>query len=353
MNSKLKKMLFTSIILFFGMFFANINLAYAEDVCDGTNPNDVCDGDGHGFAKCIYDFESVYEDSGSPTNGDSSYELSDYAKYYRPYRIGMVVYKKNDGHFYGWGDIGCGAWEKETDEYHYSDTVTGTCFIDNYNSNFTNFDGGTWENFVSNGDKDNPKWTCPDKIYIDMDKAANDHLSMHFVKSACTNGVCQYEVLLSNNLSQQNGQPGQLNVSGKKREGKDDGYGRAIDYKNGKSETNSNSKYDITIPSIIAAFADPLKAYKASKGDVDCGLIPDSIMIIVNNAILILQVVGILALVILTIIEFVKVITTAEEDGLKGAIKNTFRRIIMVILLLIVRPIIIWILALINLRSCM
>ena len=52
--------------------------------------------------------------------------------------------------------------------------------------------------------------------------------------------------------------------------------------------------------------------------------------------------------VAMTAIEFVKVITASDEDGLKGAIKNTFRRLIMIIVLLLLPAIIIWILNITN-----
>ena len=130
----------------------------------------------------------------------------------------------------------------------------------------------------------------------------------------------------------------------------DDGTDKTIIAGSREERHSEEVKLDsITIDQITAAYS----VTDADPGDTDCGLIPDSIIKFLNNLFLIIQVIGILLLVVLTIVEFVKVITTAAEDGLGGAIKNTFRRIIMVVLLLILRPLIMWILNLIDLSDCM
>ena len=50
----------------------------------------------------------------------------------------------------------------------------------------------------------------------------------------------------------------------------------------------------------------------------------------------------------MTMIEFIKVITASDEDGLKAAFKNTVRRIIAAIILLLLPMFIIWILNIAN-----
>ena len=83
-------------------------------------------------------------------------------------------------------------------------------------------------------------------------------------------------------------------------------------------------------------------------GTASCDLIPDSIMQFLKNLFLVIQVIGIVLLIVLSAIELIKAIIGADDDGLKGAIKNTFRRIIVVIILLILPAIIIWALNMIN-----
>ena len=63
-----------------------------------------------------------------------------------------------------------------------------------------------------------------------------------------------------------------------------------------------------------------------------------------------MQVVGILLLVILSFVDFIRVITGSDDDGLRTAFKNTGKRIILVILLLIIPWLITWILNLINMN---
>ena len=66
-----------------------------------------------------------------------------------------------------------------------------------------------------------------------------------------------------------------------------------------------------------------------------CTLIDDDLKQWINNFLWIISIVGIIMLVILTAIEFMKVITVSEEDGLKTAFKHTVIRIVCVILLLL------------------
>ena len=87
---------------------------------------------------------------------------------------------------------------------------------------------------------------------------------------------------------------------------------------------------------------------QANEGEHNCDLIPPKIMKFLQNFFFIIQVSGVILLIFMTMIEFVKAVTASEEDGIKGAIKNTYRRIIIVIVLLLLPMIITWLLNIVN-----
>lgn len=80
----------------------------------------------------------------------------------------------------------------------------------------------------------------------------------------------------------------------------------------------------------------------------NCDLIPDTIKDIIKNLFFIIQIIGIILLVVLSMVEFIKALTGENEDGIKQALKNTFKRIILVVILLILPSLIIWILNIVN-----
>ena len=91
------------------------------------------------------------------------------------------------------------------------------------------------------------------------------------------------------------------------------------------------------------------KAINPEEGTIGaCNLIPQSIRDFLKNLFTIIQVIGILLLIVLTLIEFVKALTASSEDGLKGAFKSTIKRIIAAVILLLLPMIIIFIIDIVN-----
>lgn len=80
----------------------------------------------------------------------------------------------------------------------------------------------------------------------------------------------------------------------------------------------------------------------------DCSVIGDNVLIFLNNLFLIIQIISIVLFIILSSIEFIKVITGSAEEGLTKALKNTLRRVIVVIIILLLPLLIGWILDTIN-----
>ncbi|MBR2833385.1 MAG: hypothetical protein IKE75_03020 [Bacilli bacterium] len=112
-----------------------------------------------------------------------------------------------------------------------------------------------------------------------------------------------------------------------------------------KTKQEEKGVQDIDI-SIVKPFDSDIK--EAAAGSHNCDLIPPRIMKIIKNFFFIIQVIGILLLVALSFIEFIKAITASSEDGLLGALKNTYRRIIIVVVLLLLPMLVIWILNIVN-----
>ena len=83
-------------------------------------------------------------------------------------------------------------------------------------------------------------------------------------------------------------------------------------------------------------------------GQRSCDLIPQSVISFLKNTFFLIQVLGVILLVIITIIQFIKVITASDDEGLSKTFKNTVKRIIIVILLLLLPQLIIAILNIIN-----
>ena len=79
-----------------------------------------------------------------------------------------------------------------------------------------------------------------------------------------------------------------------------------------------------------------------------CTIISSDIIEFLNTLFLILSIVGVLLLVAMSAIEFIKAVTGSDEDGFKGAVKHTFIRIICIVILLLLPMLISWILNIVN-----
>ncbi len=80
----------------------------------------------------------------------------------------------------------------------------------------------------------------------------------------------------------------------------------------------------------------------------NCNLIPTSIIDFLSTLFTVLSIVGVVLLVIMSAIEFIKAVTGSEEDGVKSALKHTLIRIICVVVLLLLPQIITFILNVVN-----
>ena len=196
-------------------------------------------------------------------------------------------------------------------------------------SDFFNNAKGLKANF-----RKNKKWVCPSKIWVDIpepDKANWKHLNEYNMYMDRHENSKQ--VNLFDDKSVQKGKH-QITEQAEKTQNED-----------AETSSKSNVKNDIDIGQVVASNSN---IKNVSKGKYTCDLISPKIKTFLDEFFLIIQVFGVILLVVMSMIEFVKAITASDDDGLKGAIKNTYRRIIIAIILLILPMFIGWIIGLIN-----
>lgn len=79
-----------------------------------------------------------------------------------------------------------------------------------------------------------------------------------------------------------------------------------------------------------------------------CAIIGKDIKDMISNALWVIDVAGILLLIIMSAIEFIKAITSSEEDKIKKSFKNTVIRAVACIVLLLLPMIVTWMIEIIN-----
>ena len=122
-------------------------------------------------------------------------------------------------------------------------------------------------------------------------------------------------------------------------------FNAAIEKNNDRTRNTDNFIDDITGDQVLPS--DPTME-KSEKGTVSCDIIPTSVRTFLKDFFLLIQVFGIILLVVMSLIEFVKAIAGSDNDSLRKAIKNTFKRIIITVILLLLPVLIVWTLDMIN-----
>ncbi|MBQ9011584.1 MAG: hypothetical protein IJ093_02935 [Bacilli bacterium] len=113
----------------------------------------------------------------------------------------------------------------------------------------------------------------------------------------------------------------------------------------GQSVQNNN--LNITQEQILS-YANKYSNLKEYSTSGYCEIIDGKVIEYINNLFFVIQIIGIILLVILSMVEFIKAVTAGSDDGIKGALKNTFIRIIAAVLLLLTPMLVTWILNIIN-----
>ena len=81
-----------------------------------------------------------------------------------------------------------------------------------------------------------------------------------------------------------------------------------------------------------------------------CLIIKGPVQEFLNTLFIIISIIGIILLIVMTALEFIKVVTGSDEEGIKTAFKHTIIRIVCIVILLILPMIINWILNVININ---
>ncbi len=113
-------------------------------------------------------------------------------------------------------------------------------------------------------------------------------------------------------------------------------------------EANNYDDFNDIDPALVIPSDPNYSNNKNTANSYSCALIPPTIMKFLKNFFFLIQVLGIVLLVVMSIIQFVKALTASDDDGLSLAIKNTFKRIIILIILLLLPTLIIWVLNIVN-----
>ena len=296
MNKILKNLFIINIVLF-GMFFIGVGSADADSEC----------------IRCIYSYK---EDVVNISETDATTSVAKHAK------AQVVVQKKDDGKDASFSIKGI-CINNANNASAFTEALVGKC-------NFSNIDELNDSKTLKEHFYKNEKLSCP-YMYI---VSGGNSLTLHYIDK----------------------KPKDFTVDSKK----------TCDFNNNISAFTPDEKDPLTdgIPDTSStgdtdydheAAKKIINWGKAAKDDKylgeyssGCDIIGDDVLVFLNNLFLIIQVIGIILLVFLSSVEFIKVITGSEDEGLSKALKNTLRRVIIVIILLILPLLITWILEIVN-----
>lgn len=301
MNKNILKTLCITFIVFFSVLFIKLDSVKA-------------DGDGTGYAQCYYYFEETIAQEELTT--------------YKGYTIGINFYKdgnKKDD-LKSWAHVGCGT--KKTDS---------PCTISNYNDIFHQISRypdyfGALPCFTE-GVCETVNWKCP-TIWV-AKETGNSSMSIYFAEGKCREknwaaapelSACKEYSPIASDI-QSSGNPPELNT--------------VRDVKQGRASSG-----DENIDKIIK-WGDS-EAEKKNYDSAACNIISDDLQDMIDTIIWGISIFAIVALILLTMKDFIKIITLSSDDGFKGAFKNAVIRVVCIVILLILPLIISAIINLIN-----
>lgn len=299
MNKNIIKITLITAIMFFGVFFTNIDSAKAAESC-------VC---------------SFFGEDGGETIGQKENQQ----KRKTIYLVQFTVYKGQ--HTYTNSDI------KYFGEATVSETDTGYA--------------GTNTTEVKAMLTPNPSAKFMDKY--------NTGSFTSVVEKKCTKTACAgIDVTFhSYRMSKEIG----LQVRRENLDGDGSHNADLFAISNDEAEVVKSSEYDIDGNGVITKtdfdgieqWGDKGKDNEQyESGENNCAIIPIDLRDKLSQLFWAITIVGILLLIIMTAIEFIKVVTASEEDGLKGAFKHTVIRAICAIILLLLPMLINMVINIVN-----
>lgn len=316
MNKNIIKTLFISFVLVFSMAFTNmidVRAGYEDDI----------DSE---YAICTYEWKDLISAATETT----------YSEVNVVYKFGYKIYQNDKHNYVVETKLGCS--ESGT-------TNEKNCSIHNR----SNLDEWIIEYYEKEKIPSENEWKCLPKIFIDYDGAGpfEDHFKVNIGTKSGQCWMCLASKPLTKEAFKDDSSHGVLDVNDKSG-----GSNMFIDTTTGKIISSEGIDTDDNNDDIDAGWilnwANNDKPEDSTLETTNCDLIPDSITNFLKNLFFIIQIIGIILLVVLSMVEFVKALTGENEDGIKQALKNTFKRIILVVILLILPSLIIWILNIVN-----
>ena len=275
-----------------------------------------------GYAQCNYDWEN-YIPGGMGVDD------------YYVYRLTVKVYTKKDNHGFDFYKTTSGKYYKVVTE-----SATGDMFndISKFKDADVSLDGG-WSNkfyvdsddYVNGGSK---VWKCPSFIYVSTD---DNKIKYSFSKKdkwkevKCTND--------ENTIINQND----------KTDGSITTSDFASDVENNHNTIDSYDDKGLSqdIQGIID-WGNYNENKEVKYNDNACLIIKGPVQQFLNTLFIIISVISIILLIVMSVAEFIKVITGSDEDGIKTAFKHTLIRAICIVVLLILPMLIGWVLDIVN-----
>lgn len=305
MGKNIIKMTLMTAIMFLGVFFINVDSAKAMGKPDNK-----------GYAECWYDW------SVTTTTGVMSKS--------RHFLMAITVFRNTDGNYDGYAVTGCGENDITSNNIN-----SNKCTLKNYNAVFNTVSSSALKKKFKNDLT--KKWQCP-TIYVKSQANSND-VELSWKEKSGFKKIPDRGATVSDK-SKQSGAPtlnnetiNNINPYTKDKEGNYD-------------KNSSSEKSQIDEITNWGKKGKDNESYDTNEGN--CAIIPSDLQEKLSQLFWVITIVGILLLIIMTSIEFIKVITASEEDGLKGAFKHTVIRAICVIILLLLPTLINAIIVIIN-----
>lgn len=315
MGKNIIKMTLMTAVMFFGVFFINVDSAQAE-----------------GYAKCTYEGKKLTKTVGG----------NNLRSYYRFYRVDLAINRGDNDKFSGDVTVGCTDEILENERKDSAFKTDGTCYIHNVNIALKNNSKVLKKSFSNSG-----KMSCPDSIYIEYGDGFKS-LGLNFSSG---DKFEKFSITGTPKISE----------TGSTSSSKEDAGGTIrADHANSANPENQADAYkpecgDECIANIMKWGEESDSEFGAE--DADCTALQatydegKSIRNFLNNLLWIISIIGVILLIIMTAVEFIKVVTGQDDSGIIKAFKHTIIRIVCVIILLLLPVIIMAIVKIVNENS--
>ena len=294
--------------------------------------------DGNGNAKCIY---SCNHSQG----GNNTREIQ--------YVIGINVFRNTEGNYDGYAVVNVGNWNLFNSDV--GSTSNATFDNKNYVSLFNDSDKLKNKFYLNNS------WSCPEisggysgghnsfKIYFDKYNGSTKDRCITKDMSTQEN----YNELKDDDATQSTNNNGSTNV------GNDPDYNEKADtskiaeantscYQVNTGDQPNYYRFDSTKKEMVEISKETFDQECISYETTNCNIFDENILRFLNKLFWIISIAGIILLVVMTMVEFVKALTGSDDSGLIKGFKHTLVRIVAVIILLLLPTIITFILNLVN-----